>query len=45
MNHKKVNNPETVPTIIPYAIYNNHKVARKQIQTQREQAQHTISYL
>lgn len=38
-------NPETVESIIPYAIYNTHKVARKQVQAQRQQAQHTISFL
>lgn len=28
-------NPEAVGSIIPYAIYNTHKVARKQVQAQR----------
>jgi hypothetical protein len=35
-------NPED---IVPYAIYNTHKLARKQMQAQREHVQHTTSFL
>lgn len=31
--------------MIPYALYKSHKHTRQQIQNQREQAQHTISFL
>lgn len=31
--------------LIPYSLYNSHKQARQQIQTQRQQAQHTLSVL
>lgn len=45
MNHKKTLNPESMPSIIPHALYNNHKQARKQIQSQREEVQHTTAFL
>jgi hypothetical protein len=35
MNHIVTQNPEAHPSIVPYAVYNNHKNARKQIQSQR----------
>jgi hypothetical protein len=38
-------NPESYQGMIPYALYKSHKHTRQQIQTQREQAQHTISFL
>jgi hypothetical protein len=43
--HHHISNPEIMDNIIPYATYNTHKIERKQTQTQREQAQHTISFL
>lgn len=42
---RELNNPESLIDIVPYAVYNGHKIARKQIQNQREQAQLTIAYL
>jgi hypothetical protein len=44
-NRRDLANPESVANIIPIAIYNTHKIARKQIENQREQTQHTIAYL
>jgi hypothetical protein len=40
-----LSNPETADTLIPHALYNDHKQARLQAQNQRQQAQHTIAYL
>ena len=45
MNISEQPNPEFSDLLVPYSLYHNHKNARKQIQTQREQAQHTLSVL
>lgn len=37
-------NPEEHP-LTPHSLYKDHKQARLQAQSQRQQAQHTIAYL
>ena len=38
-------NPEDIHGLIPYSTYHQHKTTRQQISAQRQQAQHTISFL
>jgi YbbR domain-containing protein len=45
MSLTTIQNPESYGSLIPHAAYQNHKNARREIQNQREQAQHTISFL
>lgn len=45
MQVKVKENPEEHRGLPSHALYNNHKMARKQIQNQRQQAQHTLSFL
>ena len=45
MKLSDTSNPEFTDMLIPYSLYNSHKQARQQIQTQRQQAQHTLSVL
>jgi hypothetical protein len=45
MSEGKLNNPESLGTIIPHAVVSTHKVERREAQAQRGQAQQTISYL
>ena len=45
MKGSTIANPESTSHVPSHALYNNQKQARKQIQSQRQQAQHTLSFL
>lgn len=45
MKWVSTDNPEQVSSVVNHALYNNQKQARQQIQTQRQQAEHTLSFL